>query len=56
MACYSILYEYIYILKEIVDCKCYLSEELMALAVLRWIQTRYLRITKPKRRTVQICD
>ena len=29
--------------------KCYFSEELIALIVLRWIMTRYIRITKPER-------
>ena len=29
--------------------KCYFSEELIALTVLRWIRTSYLRITKPER-------
>ena len=33
-----------------VDFKCYFSEELIALIVLRWIRTRYLRITKPERK------
>ena len=27
--------------------KCYFPEELIALTVLHWIRTRYLRITKP---------
>ena len=29
--------------------KCYFSEELTALTVLRWIEIRYLRITRPER-------
>ena len=28
--------------------RCYFSEELIALTVLRWIRVRYLRITKPE--------
>ena len=39
--------------KKIVDfLKCYFSEELIALTVLRWIRTRYLRITKPERQPI----
>ena len=35
--------------KKIVD----FSDELIALTVLRWIQTRYLRITKPEHQPMQ---
>ena len=43
-------------MKKISDFKCYFSEELIAMTVLRWIRTRYLRITKPVRQPMLLRD